>query len=295
LTSSSHATRSATRTAETGRRAIGIAAFEYPLSLREKLTRVRELGADCCELAVPGDVTVENAAAVAEELGESGVRVSAVASLSKPNSPDGTELGLQLLEQSVRSAQAIGAPYAVAYFGGHPSRSADEAIERYRVLVRPMIELAGELGVTILIENHFSHAPGDVTSGPDGCADLIAAVDSESFALNFDPCNFAIAGVDVPAAYAKLKAVIRNVHVKDARPYDSVADAHYPGRVVEDLQRGKFIFVPVGEGITDNTSVVEALIRDGYAGPVTVEAHTPAETLDEVFARGLTYCREAGL
>lgn len=281
--------------AGTARRTLGIAAFEYKLPLAEKLGRVARLGADACELATPGDLTVENAAEVAETVAACGVRVSAVASLSKPNAPDGEETGLQLLEASIRCAHALGAPFAVAYFGGHPTRPAAEAIERYRTLARPMVELAGELDVTILVENHFSHAPGDVTSGPAGCAELIAAVDSPSFALNFDPCNFAIAGVDVGAAYAELKHAVRNVHVKDARPYDPIADAEYPGRVVEDLNRGKFIFVAVGDGIADNTTVLNALLHDGYAGPVTVEAHTPEETLDDVFGRGLAYCRETGL
>jgi sugar phosphate isomerase/epimerase len=284
-----------TAAAETGRRTLGIAAFEYQLPLGEKLARVSRLGADACELATPGDVTVENSRSVAEAVAASGVRVTAVASLSKPNAPDGAEPGLQLLEASIRCAHALGAPYAVAYFGGHSTRPAAEAIEHYRRLVRPLVELAGECGVTILIENHFSHAPGDVTSGPAGCGELIAAVDSPSFGLNFDPCNFAIAGVDVAVAYADLKHAVRNVHVKDARPYDPAVDATYPGRIVEDLNRGRFLFVPVGEGITDNTTILKALLRDGYSGAVTVEAHTPEEALDDVFARGLSYCRETGL
>jgi sugar phosphate isomerase/epimerase len=281
--------------ADTSRNPLGIAAFEYALPIREKLARVAHLGASCCELAVPGDVSVDTADSVAEAVAASGIEVTAVASLSKPNAPDGTETGLRLLDDSIRCADAIGARFAVGYFGGHPSRPAGEAIARYRELTRAAVELAGELSVTILIENHFSHAPGDVTSGPAGCAELIAAVDSESFALNFDPCNFSIAGVDVADAYATLRNVVRNVHVKDARPYDPVDDADYPGRVVEDLRYGKFIFVPVGDGIAHNTAVLQALIRDGYSGPVTIEAHTPADTLDDVFARGLAYCRETGL
>jgi sugar phosphate isomerase/epimerase len=94
------------------------------------------------------------------------------------------------------------------------------------------------------------------------------------------------------SAYESLRPFVQNVHVKDARPYDPVADADYPGRIVEDTHRGRFIFVPVEEGITDNADVLAALARDGYAGTVTVEAHTPQNTLDSVFGRGLTYCRE---
>lgn len=278
-----------------GVRMLGIAAFEYQLPLREKLAHTSSLGAASCELGFPADVTVETAASTAAVVAESGCRVTAVASLSKPNSPDGEEPGLRMLEASIRCAHALEAPFAIAYFGGHPTRPAGEAIVRYRELTRSCVELAGELGVTILIENHFSHAPGDVTSGSSGCAELIAAVGADCFALNFDPCNFAIAGVDVVAAYTELKEVVRNVHIKDARPYDPARDAEYPGRVVEDLKHGKFIFVPVGTGIADNDSVVDALLADGYAGPVTVEAHTPKDTLDGVFERGLAYCRSKGL
>jgi sugar phosphate isomerase/epimerase len=276
----------------TARRSFGVAAFEYQLPLVEKLARVASAGADCCELATPGDVTTANVSECAATIQASGVRVSAVCSLSKPNSPDGTELGLHLLEQSIRCADALGAPAVIAYFGAHPERSAADAISRYRDIVRPLVDLAEQKRITILIENHFSHARGDVTSGPEGCGELIEAVGSAYFALNFDPCNFAIAGIDVASAYEMLRPLVRNVHVKDARPYDPVVDADYPGRVVEDINRGRFIFVPVTEGITDNTTILDVLKRDGYRGPVTVEAHTPQETLDDVFARGLSFCRE---
>lgn len=276
------------------RREAGIAAFEYALALDDKLARVRALGATSCELATPGDVMPATAGAVADAVGRAGVRVTAVASLSKPNLPGGEADGLQLLEDSIRCAEALGARFAIAYFGAHPERAAAEAIARYAELTRPCLELAGDLGVTVLIENHFSHALGDVTSAPEGCAELIGAVGSTSLGLNFDPCNFAIAGIDLSAAYAHVREVVRNVHVKDARPFDPERDAAYPGRIVEDVHRGRFLFVPAGEGITDNAKVLDALARDGYDGPVTVEAHTPEETLDDVFARGLRFCRELG-
>jgi sugar phosphate isomerase/epimerase len=274
---------------------IGLAAFEYTLPIEHKLARCQALGATACELAVPGDVSRGTAPAVADAVGGAGLSVTAVASLSKPNAPGGEAEGVQLLEESIRCAHALGADYAIGYFGAHPERGPAQAIERFVELTRPRLELAGELGVTVLIENHFSHARGDVTSGPGGCADLIAAVGSERFGLNFDPCNFAIAGIDLAAAYDELKGAIRNVHIKDARPYDPRRDGGYPGRVVEDVVRGRFLFVAVGEGITDNAAVLTALARDGYAGPVTIEAHTPQDTLDDVFARGMRFCRERGL
>ena len=285
-------TDAANRSPASSTPSLGIAAFEYQLPLDEKLRRVAALGVDRCELATPGDVTTSSAEACRDLVETAGIHVSAVCSLSKPNSPDGTELGLELLEESIRCAAVLGAPAVIAYFGAHPDRPHREAIERYRELTKPMLELAEELEISILIENHFSHAPGDVTSGPTGCAELIEAIGSDRFGLNFDPCNFAIAGIDEASAYEALRPYVRNVHVKDARQFDPVADADYPGRVVTDTNRGQFIFVPVGDGIANNEVVLRALMADGFAGTITVEGHTPQETLDAVFERGLSLCRE---
>jgi len=272
----------------------GVAAFEYELPLAETLARVRRLGATRCELLVPGDVTPGSSAAAAEAVAAAGVQVTAVVSRSTPNAPGGEAEGLRLLEHSVDCAAALGAPFAIGYFGAHPSRAPGEAIRRYAELTRPCLARAAELGVTVLVENHFSHAPGDPTSAPDGCAELMGTVGLPSFGLNFDPCNFAIAGVDLMAAYVQLRDVIRNVHVKDTRSYDARRDAGHQGLVVRDVRRGPFLFVPLGEGMSDNDAVLDALAADGYRGPITVEAHTPPDTLDAAFAHGLRYCRERG-
>jgi sugar phosphate isomerase/epimerase len=278
-------------------RTIGIAAFEYHVPVDEALTRARKLGVGHCELVTPGDVTPATARAVAATAAEIGVAVTAVASLSKPNTVDDdgdVRPMLRLLDDSVEAARLIGAPFAVTYFGGHPTRGETEAIERYAGLVAPSVRRAEDAGVTILIENHFSHAPGEVTNTAAGCRDLVEAVGSPHFAVNFDYCNFAIGGQPLDAAYELLRPYIRNVHVKDARPVDA-RDARYGGRIVTDLVHGDFRFVAVGDGMCDHAAVLSRLVADDLPVPVTIEAHVPDDDLDECFRRGIALCRKEGL
>lgn len=277
---------------------LAIGMFDYDLPLDDAIERMRRLGVKRVELVSPRNVTVDNADEVRDRLADAGIAVSAVATLTKPNmvdDPHEVADTLALLEDSMRAAHALGATRIITYFGGHPTRSHGAAIDRYVELTRPSLDLAESLGVDVLIENHFSHAPGEVTNTAKGCQELVEAVDHPNFAINFDPCNFAVGGQDVIEAYDTLKSVIRNVHMKDTVPYDDDQHADYPGRVVTDLERGDFIFVPMGQGITHNAAVLRRLREDDYDGPVSVEAHTPQETLDEVFRIGRDYCIEHGV
>lgn len=277
-------------------RTLGIAAFEFKVDAAEAFARTRSFGVTHCELVTPADVTASNVAQVRGAAKEHGVFVTAVASLAKPNMTD-DDAGehLALLDGSIELAAALDAPYAITYFGGHPTRPVEEGIERYARLVKTSIQRAAELGVTVLIENHFSHAPGEATNTAQGCVDLIQAVDNTAFALNFDHCNFAIGGQDLIAAYEQLRPYIHNVHVKDARPYDPVADVDYDGRIVTDLVYGQFIFVPVGEGITDNEAVLRRVVDDDLTVPITVEVHVPPRMIDSTFEAGLGFCRSMGV
>lgn len=277
---------------------LAIGMFDYDLGVSEAVSRVEKLGVHLVELVCPRNVTESTAADVRSQLTQAGIQTSAVATLTKPNATDDEAEVAQIIElvaQSARTAGALGAYRAITYFGGHPTRGHDEAIARYAELIKPALAVAADVGVDVLVENHFSHAPGEVTNTARGCLELVEAVDHPNFAINFDPCNFAVGGQDVVEAYEMLRPVVRNVHMKDTVPRDPVAHASYPGRVVTDLVRGDFIFVPMGEGVTDNAAVLARLAADGYDGPVSVEAHTPQDTLDDVFRIGRDYCLDHGV
>ena len=274
---------------------IGLAGFDFKLPPDVLFKEIRKFGINRCELVTPVDIDLLNANQVLEYALESEVQITSVGSLSKPNLGEDPTDALELLKNNILIADKIKTRRVITYFGGHDTRDKSEAITRYTKLVKPLVELAEDLGVQILIENHFSHSPGEVTNTAEGCISLMESVNSPSFALNFDMCNFAIGGQDITDAFERLKPYIRNVHVKDARKFDPVQDASYDGRIVKDLVYGDFIFCAVGDGITDNETVIRSLISENFDVPVTVEVHVPERLLQATFQAGIDHCRKWGM
>ncbi len=274
---------------------LGVGGFDIHGTAEEIATKIANLGVSNCELVTPGNITLENAIEINQVFVEKGITISAVGCLSKPNIGEDPLLALELLESSILISSLIGCLRTITYFGGHDSRDLAQAIYRYAFFVKPIVKRAQDLGVMVLIENHFSHSPGEVTNTAQGCLDLIHAVDVENFALNFDPCNFAIGGQDLKASYKVLKPYIRNLHIKDARAFDQVLDKDYTGRVVTDNIYGQFIFTAVDTGITDNSSILKMAKEDKLDVPVTVEVHVPQPIVIDTMQAGLRFCRNEGI
>ena len=274
---------------------VGVAGFDFKLPPHVLFKEIKKLGINRCELVTPGDIDLLTANQVLEYAQESEVQITAVGSLSKPNLGEDPTDALELLKNNILVAEKIKTERVITYFGGHETRDKTYAIARYTKLVKPLVELAEELGIKILIENHFSHSPGEVTNTAKGCIDLIDSVNSPNFAVNLDACNFAIGGQDIMSAFELLKPYICNIHVKDARKFNPVQDSSYDGRIVKDLVYGDFLFCSVGQGITDNESIIRALIAEEINVPVTVEVHVPERLLRSTFQAGIDHCRSWGL
>jgi sugar phosphate isomerase/epimerase len=85
---------------------------------------------------------------------------------------------------------------------------------------------------------------------PAICREILETVDRPNIRMNFDPINFARAGVDSLEALGELQPLIAHVHLKGCR----------------DSECCEF-----GEGDVDLTPVIQALIGGGYQGDFTVE------------------------
>jgi sugar phosphate isomerase/epimerase len=103
--------------------------------------------------------------------------------------------------------------------------------------------------VTFVFENHDG-----ASLHPEVCADVLARVARPNIRMNFDPINFAKAGVDPMAALGMLRAHVGHVHLKG-------------------LDRGEYC--EFGEGDVDLGPVLRALLDGGYDGRFTVEYEGP--------------------
>jgi sugar phosphate isomerase/epimerase len=114
---------------------------------------------------------------------------------------------------------------------------------------------AGKHGITLVLENE----PSCNTATGAEAAKVLAAVQSSSLMLNWDPANAASAGEKpYPDGYALLpKKRIGHCHCKDAV---KTAD-------------GSYDWAAVGRGIIDWVGQFKALKNDGYRFAVSLETH----------------------
>ncbi len=125
---------------------------------------------------------------------------------------------------------------------------------------------AGKQRITLILENEFAC---NTATGAEA-AQVLAAVPSASFMLNWDPGNAAARGeTPYPAGYNLLpKSRIGHCHCKDIA---KIADAAEP------------IWAAMGVGAIDWVGQFAALKRDGYHYAVSLETHwrgaaTPEES-----------------
>ena len=124
---------------------------------------------------------------------------------------------------------------------------------------------AARFGLIVGLENE--HAC-NISTGHDA-ARVMAALDHPNLQVVWDPANALVSGEEpFPAGYAVLPAGrIVHVHAKNCyRDQDRLA------------------WGPLGEGLIDWPGQVEALVRDGYRGWLSLETHWPGPGGDKLQA-----------
>jgi sugar phosphate isomerase/epimerase len=116
------------------------------------------------------------------------------------------------------------------------------------------VKVAEDKGVKLAMENHIDYTA-------DECLQLIEAVGSPNFGLNFDTGNFLRLLDDPIAGMQKLAKYTFATHIKDLKVRQGVAPNEW------------FFFssTPVGDGLVDNQKLAQLLKDAGYQGFLAVE------------------------
>ena len=132
-------------------------------------------------------------------------------------------------------------------------------IARLVPMYREAVKIAEDNGVRIAAENHI-----DFTA--DEMLEMIEAVNSPSFGINFDTGNFLRLLDDPIAGMEKLAPYVFSTHIKDLVMHPSAKPTDW------------FFFcgVPVGFGLVDNDKLAEILSRNNYKGFLAVEIDCPS-------------------
>ena len=185
-------------------------------------------------------------------LRQRGFALSAIGSpIGKIAITDPFEPHLVRFERALELAQFYDAPRVrvFSYYmppGDDPARHRDEVLRRMAVKA----QVAADRGVDLYLENE----KGIYGDTADRVLDVVRGVDSPALTHAFDPANYLEIGERIDAAWDKLRAWTRHIHVKD---YDPRTKA----------------MVPAGQGAGQIPRIIAEAVADGFDGFCTLEPH----------------------
>ena len=185
---------------------------------------------------------------------------------------------IESMKETIRVAEELGARFVncyVYYFAlGH-----DADIKPFVKVMRPIVDYAEEMDVTIVLENEAHDASGT----PEGMLRILKAINSDYFRTNFDATNYYHANVEpFPYAYEVLKDYIAYVHLKNGcRFIPGVHPDYAKGAPFAPPNDSQYIFYPpLPYGAVNVEGLIKRLEEDGYDGFCTLEPHV--HTLDKL-------------
>ena len=175
--------------------------------------------------------------------------------------PDGLERGQNAeafrdMKESIANAVELGAPVMRVVGSSLMFRHEPHApqIDALVAQFREAVPIAEDAGVKLAVENHI-----DFTS--DEMVQMIEAVGSDHFGINFDTGNFLRLLDDPIKGMDKLARYTFATHIKDLKinPNAAPDDWYF------------FSSTPVGDGLVDNVALARKLKDVGYDGFLAVE------------------------
>jgi len=258
---------------------ISASALEYPNpGIDAILKKAKTFGVDYLEIGILENLRRQSDGPdrIGELLREYGVKVSAVNTAS-----------LDLVEEAIDLAVKWDSQYVIVRDNGIETQDTwSKALTAFKKRMKRPVQVAKESGITLVLEN----GTAGITRTPEGMLEVVEAIGSPAFRVNYDPNNFYNAGREgFPYGYELLREHIRYVHVKDSTK-------HIEGIYGSDLRvlhraGGDLICVPVGQGATNWEGLLARLKSDGYSGFLAIEPHREPEKMDDMFIQAVGYLR----
>lgn len=172
-------------------------------------------------------------------------------------------------------AAALGAQYCRVLSGQRrPEISVEEGIGYTVESIDACLPLAEELGITLIIENHYKD---DFWSYPefaqkmDIFCEVVSRIDHPNFGVNYDPSNTFLAGEDPLELLRRVAPRVVTMHA---------SDRYLAEGTLEDLRREetgaegyakRLRHGQIGEGLNDYDAIFGILKNAGFDGWISIE------------------------
>lgn len=161
-----------------------------------------------------------------------------------------------------------------------PGKSKSKTIrEDLPQAMRPLLQLAGEQGVRLALENWFATNIQHL----DHWREVFEVLPEQNFGLNFDPSHLDWQGIDVIAAVKEFQSRIFHVHAKDVS-----VDLALLTRVGYNGD-GWWRYTLPGYGRIRWGDFISALRGIGYNGVLSVEHEDSSFSAEEGFIKAVKY------
>ncbi|MCB1095747.1 MAG: TIM barrel protein [Verrucomicrobiae bacterium] len=175
----------------------------------------------------------------------------------------------------LRMASALGARYCRVLSGQRrPEVEVEEGVGYTVDSIHACLPLAEELGVTLIIENHYKD---DFWNYPefaqkmDIFCEVVARIDHPNFGVNYDPSNTFLAGEDPLELLRRVADRVVTMHA---------SDRYLAEGTIEDLRRDengaegyakRLRHGQIGEGLNDYDAIFGILKGVGFDGWISIE------------------------
>ena len=185
------------------------------------------------------------------------------------------------IEAAIKLAVKLGVG-TVCTLAGFPAQGKNKAktiAEDLPGAMRPLLDLAGQHGVRLALENWFATNIQHL----DHWRAVFDVLPDQHLGLNFDPSHLDWQGIDVTAAVYEFRDRIFHVHAKDV--------AVEPARLARVGYQGEgwWRYVLPGYGRIRWGEFIGTLRRVGYDGVLSVEHEDAAFPAEEGFAKAARY------
>lgn len=187
----------------------------------------------------------------------------------------------QHVARCIEAAKRLGSPTVGTFIGRDPSKSVKENLREAEKVFGPLVEMADDYGVKIVIENcvmegwHPDGYPGNLAYSPE----LWEWMFSIGLYLNYDPSHLLWMGIDPIEAVKPYFDHIPLVQAKDIELFPERRTRWgWPGKTIErddPWDVGWWRYRVPGLGEIDWRRLVDVMYEHGYSGVLSVEHEDP--------------------